>query len=100
MKLAKEALKLSKAKETLNEAENHLNEKTKELQNVEEEFIRATSQKKVNSKFKKKVVLNFKILKIFEDEAASCRNKISSASELINSLSGERERWPRKKLRS
>jgi hypothetical protein len=48
MKLAKEVLKLAKAKETLHEAENHLSEKTKELQIVEEEFIRATSHKKVS----------------------------------------------------
>jgi hypothetical protein len=48
MKLAKEVLKLTKAKETLHEAESHLSEKTKELQVVEEEFIRATSHKKVS----------------------------------------------------
>ena len=101
--MAKQVGKLNKAKNKLSDAENHLAEKIKELQSVEKELINATDQKKV--KQKKKIcnflfsfLKNLPILKLLEDDAANCRYKISSASELINSLSGERERWSKQSI--
>jgi dynein heavy chain len=74
--LAKAEIKLAKATVQLNEAQATLDEKQAELDIVQAKFDATMSKKKA-----------------LEDDAETCQRKMTSASQLIEGLSGEKVRW-------
>ena len=74
--LAIQEIKLEKAQEELAAAQAQLDEKEAELSLVREMYEKAMGEKQA-----------------LQDDADSCKRRMTAASSLISGLSGEKDRW-------
>ena len=74
--LAVQEGELARADETLNDAQKKLDEKKGERDAAQKEYDDAMREKQT-----------------LVEDAAQCKRKMEAATQLINGLSGEKERW-------